>query len=617
LVSAVMFAQQAPSTWRRVTNSAVDLGLPDLATGAVMNAWHTGEGFALRTNGGRVMVSTDGESWRAAVTAPDRAVNEPGAVGAQTPEAGARLVGSRRQPARVYALGQSIWRSDDGGLNWRNLTLAKSGQLLGEGLQDLAVSPEDPDDLIAASSAGAWRSVDGGVTWSGLNAALPNLSVRRLHALPEGGQALRAEINGQDTNGQHAVLEWMAGEKTAWRRAAPRLTAADPAFQQRLLRQILTERFQMKLTSAVANGEYVYAGTENGRMVVSPDLMSTWRWAPMNLPGAVSAIATDPADGAMAIAVVASAQGSRVWRTLNGGLVWDDLTGDLPEGAVNGVTFDRAAGAIYLATERGLFLTAADLRARGPETPWQRVDAGLPAATFNDVKLNQAATQLYAAVEGWGVYAARAPHRRRDPRLVSAADQSVRAAAPGALLSVVGAAIQTAEAGGRGIPVLASGGDEAQIQIPFDVSGEQLQLALDARWTLRLALEATSPAIFLDSDGAPVLIDAENGLVVDARTPLRAGQRLQMMAAGLGRVQPEWPAGVAAPMTDAPRVVAAVRVVLDGVRIEPLRATLAPGYAGLYLVEFQVPTLVNAGEAEISLEAGGRASNRSRVSLAP
>lgn len=607
------------ATWRRVANAAVDLAMPDVSTGPVDRVWYTGDGLLIQTANGRSLATSDFEAWRelpeaggANRPAADRPPSDLPATSAIAPETGARMVGSRRQPARVYALGKSAWRSDDGGLNWRNLTLAKTGPILGGDLRDLAVSPEDPDDLAIAARSGVWHSVDGGLTWSGVNGALPNLSVRRIHGLPDGGRPLRVEAAGVE-----GVIEWAAGEKTAWRRSAPPLTAADPVFQQTLLRDVLSQRFQMRVNTASANGEFVYAGMDNGRVVVSADLMSSWRWAPMNLPGPVSAIAADPADGAMAIVTAASAQGSRVWRTLNGGLVWDDITADLPAAAVRGVTMDRAAGAIYLATDNGLFVTNTDLRARAPESPWQRIDAGLPASALADVKLNAAATQLYVAVEGWGVYAARAPHRRRDPRLVSAADQSARAVAPGSLMSVVGTAVKAARAGDLALPVLASSEDEAQIQIPFSAAGDQLQIALDARWTLRVPLEATSPAIFLDSDGAPVLIDAETGLVVDARSAIKPGTRLQVMAAGLGRVRPEWPAGVPAPAANSPRVIAPVRVVLDRVPIEPLRATLAPGYVGLYLVEFQVPALVNTGAVEFYLEAGERQSNRSRLFLEP
>lgn len=47
------------------------------------------------------------------------------------------------------------------------------------------------------------------------------------------------------------------------------------------------------------------------------------------------------------------------------------------------------------------------------------------------------------------------------------------------------------------------------------------------------------------------------------------------------------------------------------------RATLAPGYVGFYLIEVQVPRIVDAGPAELYVEADGQVSNRVRVYLEP
>ena len=59
------------------------------------------------------------------------------------------------------------------------------------------------------------------------------------------------------------------------------------------------------------------------------------------------------------------------------------------------------------------------------------------------------------------------------------------------------------------------------------------------------------------------------------------------------------------------------RVLLDGQPLETTRATLAPGYVGFYLIEAQMPSLVNSGTAELRLEVAGRASNSVRVYIEP
>jgi uncharacterized protein (TIGR03437 family) len=82
-------------------------------------------------------------------------------------------------------------------------------------------------------------------------------------------------------------------------------------------------------------------------------------------------------------------------------------------------------------------------------------------------------------------------------------------------------------------------------------------------------------------------------------------------------VNPDWPAGKPAPTDNPPKVAAAVAAYLGGNPVEVTRAVLAPGYAGLYLVEIELPSLVNAGPAELEIEAGGHTSNPVRVYIEP
>ena len=64
-------------------------------------------------------------------------------------------------------------------------------------------------------------------------------------------------------------------------------------------------------------------------------------------------------------------------------------------------------------------------------------------------------------------------------------------------------------------------------------------------------------------------------------------------------------------------MAAAVRAYVERTPITVTRATLAPGYVGFYLIELQLPTLVNAGPAELYLTADGQESNRVTVYLEP
>jgi uncharacterized protein (TIGR03437 family) len=167
-------------------------------------------------------------------------------------------------------------------------------------------------------------------------------------------------------------------------------------------------------------------------------------------------------------------------------------------------------------------------------------------------------------------------------------------------------------------PVLGASGGESQIQVPFEVNPGLTAITLGAATGQRdmpLPVAAASPAIFLDRDGSPMLLDADRGVLLEPGTAARAGSRLQILATGLGRVTPQWPTGTPAPAENAPRVVAPVRAFVDRVPVEVTRATLAPGFIGFYLVEIVLPETVNNGPAELYIEAAGQASGRVSVPL--
>jgi uncharacterized protein (TIGR03437 family) len=238
-----------------------------------------------------------------------------------------------------------------------------------------------------------------------------------------------------------------------------------------------------------------------------------------------------------------------------------------------------------------------------------------------DVKLDAQANQLWAAIDGYGVYSTLAPHRLRDPSVVSAADMIARAVAPGSLVSVLGAQVDNVRASGVIAPVLAASVSESQIQIPFEARGDTLSLAASFAGNgvklPSLPLAATAPVIFVARDGSPMLLDAEKGVMLDAATAAHSGTRIQILATGLGRVTPAWPTGVPAPLENAPRVAGNVAVYLDRAPVEVTRAELAPGYVGFYLVEITVPKISNYGPAELYVDVDGNSSNRVRVYIEP
>ena len=603
--------------WRHIGNSAIELALPSAATGPVDRVWYSNDGATLyaRTHSGKTFQTTDFETWK---PVPDSPAAPPPAVDGQvanSPEPGAR---ARLMGARMYSFARNAFRSDDGGANWTNLTAFKGASILGASLSDLAVSPSNQDEITVANAAGVWRSVDAGVTWSGLNTTLPNLPVRHLYALPVGMTGLRI---GLALNGSPEI-EWAPGEKAAWR-----VSGAQDTAHETELKRLAGQSLNAVITAIATSGDAIYAGSSDGRLWASLNGGAQWSYVSNTATGSpVEGIYIDPRDSRTAWAVLGDhakplppgLRPMHVAVTRNAGGFWDDATGDLPDAAVHGVTADTTGGAIYVATDGGVF--ASTLDSTGRPGSWTPISASLPNAAAMDVKLDGAGNQLYVALDGYGVYATLSPHRLRDVRVVNAADYSGRAAAPGSLLSVLGARLTGAKAGGSAVPVLAADNTGTQIQVPFEASGQTLALALESAGgsvTRNYPLRNVSPAIFVDPDGAPMLLDGDTGMMLDAGNPARSGARIQILATGLGRVNPDWPTGTAAPLTDPPHVIAPVRALLDQSPVEVSRAVLAPGYIGFYLIEIQLPRIVNAGPAELYIEAEGQPSNKVRLYIEP
>jgi uncharacterized protein (TIGR03437 family) len=425
----------------------------------------------------------------------------------------------------------------------------------------------------------------------GLNETLPNLSISEIQTV---GNGIQATLFGLGNS-----------------RLAPGASVWEPSGGGSDF-SALSKALNAPITAVASTPDSAYAGSSDGRIWSSRDHQATWTLAATSAGGPVERIFVDPAAPNMAW-IASSGKTRTILRTINYGQFWDDVTGALTDNPAHGITADRAAGAIYVATDRGVFLARTDLNALAAVSNWSAL-GGLPDAPVRDVKL--AGTHLYAAIDGYGLYSASAPLLTGTARLVSAADLEERAAAPGSLFSLVGGKLQAARSGNLNVPVLASGNEESQIQVPFEVTGTQFNVSLISAAStseMTLPLKPVAPAIFLDRNEAPILMDAETGLMLESKLSLHPHQRIQLLATGLGKTTPNWPTAVPAPAENPPAVAASVQVFLGDRPIDVTRATLAPGYVGLYLVEMELPAILDAGAAELYLAADGVKSNRVRV----
>ena len=620
--------------WHHLGGSGVAAGLAGPAGGPVQDAWFSANGLTLYASlqGGGVWSSTDlGLSWERAA---DAAEDFPAALERASLADGSGI--EVRNPYRAgvaYALGEHLYRSDDGGAEWTNLTAIDGGSVIGRWQSVLAISPTDADVIVVGNSMGLWKSHDAGVTWSSLNGKLPNFpDARFLDTVAATAPSLAAQRLGRlELIRTAAGRTWRATPEPQFgahsippaERTDPSLTAsllpAGYAVSHRVWRD--GEPISPSLTgcvpeagceghaiSAFAIGDKLWAGTSNGHIWVSPDDGASWEraWSDPWRTAVTSLWAgTGPRAAALAVA------GGRVLRSTNDGTSWFDITSDLPTSDWSVVQGHPEASAVYVGGPLGIYFATIDLKQPGPGGSWSPITGDLPGNSVDDLALEPSRGRLYAAVPGLGVYWARAPQVDQALRALSSADLAGRPAAPGSLLTIIGAEALSARADGRPAPILDATQGRTQLQVPFAVEGNSLRLQLDGRdssHVLDLPLARVSPAVFV-VDGEPLILDAATGALVGWSSPAKAGGNVLVMMAGLGAVDPPWPAGTPSPSSAASRPVAKVSASLGGVPTAVASMQLAPGYIGMYLVELAIPTTAPEGEARLVIEADGRPSN--------
>ena len=350
LAGALAAAAQT-AEWRPIGSSSAERQLAGPATGPMLHVWYSDDGSVLyaRTATGKVFKTQDFEAWEPAPDAP-----APPALQATNPvrppalDPTARVVALSASSQEVWGLGKNLYRSVDNGKGWATLTALRSESIVGDGMHGVAVSPKDPQQVVVANDYGVWRTIDGGLTWAGLNRSLPNLAVQRILATPSGAHGARIQTESLE------VLELPPGA-AVWQHL-PSLLPTEEAN----LRKVFTDKLGTagQVTAFAQAGNLVYAGTNRGQIFESVDGGVNFQLTGDTGAGAgqtVERIFVDPAQPKIALAAL-SGDGRRVLRTISDGQSWDDLTADLPQGATaHAVTGDRAADAVYVATDAGVF----------------------------------------------------------------------------------------------------------------------------------------------------------------------------------------------------------------------------------------------------------------------
>ena len=149
-----------------------------------------------------------------------------------------------------------------------------------------------------------------------------------------------------------------------------------------------------------SDGNTVYAGVRNGRVIVTRDGGVTWQRSGSGLPDRfIGDLAVHPDDPEQAYAVAGGFLTGHVFHTVDGGLTWEDRTGNLPDHPVNAILYDPAdVEGVFIGTDLGVFHSAT-----GGGT-WDRLDEDLPTVAVYDLAARPGTSRLVAATHGRGMF---------------------------------------------------------------------------------------------------------------------------------------------------------------------------------------------------------------------
>ncbi len=161
----------------------------------------------------------------------------------------------------------------------------------------------------------------------------------------------------------------------------------------------------------------------------------------------------------------------------------------------------------------------------------------------------------------------------------------------------------TVRVNGQPAPVLYASATQINAQMPYGVSGA---VSVEVRtpngsFQSTAYLQPTAPGILAAT--------RDDGEAISTLKPVLRGQRMRILAAGLGEVEGSIAAGQPAPANPPLSARAAVKVEFAGRTMEPELTVLAPGMAGVYFVQFRVPADARAGISPLTITSGGLRSN--------
>jgi uncharacterized protein (TIGR03437 family) len=218
--------------------------------------------------------------------------------------------------------------------------------------------------------------------------------------------------------------------------------------------------------------------------------------------------------------------------------------------------------------------------------------------------------------------------------IASAASGTPNYIAPGGIASIYGSGLASATStattfplplnlggasvtvNGTAAPIFYASPSQVNFQVPFETVAGAANVAVSVGGSVvgsvTIPVFASAPGIFLEPQGNAAAVN-QDGAVNSADQAAAAGSVIAAYVTGLGSVSSQVASGSAGPASPL-ATVGGVTASIGGVPATVTFAGLAPGFAGLYQVNIQVPQLAG-GQYELRISVAGTASNTALISV--
>ncbi len=293
----------------------------------------------------------------------------------------------------------AIGGTQDNGTNRKTNTSTTFTQILGSDGMDCAIDPTNNNIMYATTqNGGLYKSVNGGLSMTNLlgsNSNFPWVSPLLLDPTNPNTIYFFRNAMAKSVNGG-----------SSW--SYSYYYSSPPSSDRVIIGASIGISAQN--TQIVYLGLYVYDPDYSqlifSTLYKSTDGGSTWNLSSLpNFSGlsALTAVETNPANSSEVwISFAGYNEGEKVFRSLNGGANWTNMSGSLPNVPVNCIAFEDISGApggaVYVGTDIGIFYRNNNMG------DWIPFSNGLPVVEVMDLQVLKSVNKIRAATYGRGMY---------------------------------------------------------------------------------------------------------------------------------------------------------------------------------------------------------------------